>query len=160
MITPEFVYVLMGLMLAGVAVVNFRDRASPKRFTNAAFWGLWAATFIAGPYLPNVVNGLMVIAMVIVMAVGKLAGAPPESTTRAERDASAARWGNRLFVPALAIPAVTLLGTCTLKHLSVNGAPLVDPKQVTLISLGLATVAALAICVVMLRPVASAPVVE
>ena len=42
MITLEFVYMLMGLMLAGVAIVNLRDRASAKRYNNAAFWGLYA----------------------------------------------------------------------------------------------------------------------
>ena len=36
MITLEFVYVLMGVMMAGVAIVNLRDRASKKRYNNAA----------------------------------------------------------------------------------------------------------------------------
>ena len=103
-------------MMAGIAIVNLRDRASAKRYNNAAFWGLYAVTFLAGSHLPNLVNGLIVIAMVLVMAIGKLGGAPAERSTRAEREASAARWGNRLFVPALTIPAVTLLGTFTLKH--------------------------------------------
>ena len=48
MITLDFVYTLMGLMLAGVAVVNFRDRTSPKRYNNAAFWGLYATIFLVG----------------------------------------------------------------------------------------------------------------
>src|SRR6185312_11435418 len=140
----------MGLMFGGVAIVNFRDRSSPKRYVNGAFWALYAITFLVGTHLPNLVNGLLVIAMVVVMAIGKLGGAPPEATTRAEREVSAARWGNRLFVPALAIPAVTLLGTLTLKSVSIGGAPLVDAKQVTLISLGLATVVALVVGVVMI----------
>ena len=160
MITLEFVNVLMGLMMAGVAIVNLRDRTSPKRFNNAAFWGLYAVTFLAGSYLSDFANGLVVIAMVLVMAIGKLGGAPAEATTRTEREASAAKWGNRLFIPALTIPAVTLLGTLTLKRLSFNGVPLVDPKQVTLISLGLATVIALAVGMLMLRPSLRAPMVE
>lgn len=160
MITFEFVNVLMGLMMAGVAIVNLLDRTSRKRYNNAAFWGLYAVTFLAGSYLPNFVNGLVVIAMVLVMAIGKLGGAPPEASTRAERETSAAKWGNRLFIPALTIPAVTLLGTLTLKRLSFNGTPLVDPTQVTLISLGLATVIALIVGMLMLRPPLRAPIVE
>ena len=160
MITLEFVNVLMGLMMAGVAIVNLRDRTSPKRYNNAAFWGLYAVTFLAGSYLSDFANGLVVIAMVLVMAIGKLGGAPAEATTRTEREASAAKWGNRLFIPALTIPAVTLLGTLTLKRLSFNGVPLVDPKQVTLISLGLATVIALVVGMLMLRPSLRAPMVE
>jgi uncharacterized membrane protein len=160
MMTLEFVYALMGIMLAGVAIVNLRDAASPRRYNNAAFWGLYAITFLAGSRLPNLLNGAIVIAMVLVMAIGKLGGAPAERSTRAEREASADRFGNRLFIPALTIPAVTVLGTLTLKYAVVNGTPLVDPKQVTLISLGLATVAALLVGVVMLRPPATAPIVE
>jgi uncharacterized membrane protein len=160
MITLEFVNVLMGLMMAGIAIVNLRDKTSTKRYNNAAFWGIYAVTFLAGSYLPNFVNGLLVIAMVSIVAIGKLGAAPPEQTTRAEREASAARWGNRLFIPALTIPGVALLGTFTLKGLHVNGVALVDPKQVTLISLGLATVAALIVGIVMLRPPPTAPIIE
>ena len=160
MITLEFVNVLMGIMMAGIAIVNVRDTTNRKRYNNAAFWGLYAVTFLAGSHLPNFVNGLLVIAMVLIVAIGKLGVAPGEQTTRAEREVSAAKWGNRLFIPALTIPAVALLGTFTLKGLQVNGAPLVDPKQVTLISLGLATLVALIVGMVMLRPPASAPIIE
>jgi uncharacterized membrane protein len=160
MITLEFVNVLMGLMMVGIAAVNLRDKTSAKRYNNAAFWGIYAVTFLAGSYLPNFVNGLLVIAMVTIVAIGKLGAAPPEQTTRAEREASAARWGNRLFIPALTIPAVALLGTFTLKSLHLNGVALVDPKQVTLISLGLATVVALIVGIVMLRPPPAAPIIE
>jgi len=160
MITFEFVNVLMGLMMAGVAIVNLRDRTSAKRYNNAAFWGLYAVTFLAGSFLSDFMNGLVVIAMVLVMAIGKLGGPPPEASTRVQREASAAKWGNRLFIPALTIPAVTLLGTLTLKRFSINGTPLVDAKQVTLISLGLSTVVALIAGMLMLRPPLRAPMVE
>jgi uncharacterized membrane protein len=160
MITFEFVNVLMGLMMAGVAIVNLRDRTSAKRYNNAAFWGLYAVTFLAGSFLSDFMNGLVVIAMVLVMAIGKLGGPPPEASTRVQREASAAKWGNRLFIPALTIPAVTLLGTLTLKRFSINGTPLVDAKQVTLISLGLSTVVALIAGMLMLRPPLRGPMVE
>ena len=146
MITLEFVYVLMGVMMAGVAIVNLRDRASKKRYNNAAFWGMYAVTFIAGSRLPSFVSGLLVIGMVVIAAIGKLGGAPAERTTRADREASALKWGNRLFIPALTIPAVTLLGTLTLKNMHVNG--------------GFSTVAALAVGMAMLRPPAKAPIIE
>jgi uncharacterized membrane protein len=160
MITVEFVYILMGLMMAGVAIVCFFDKSSPKHYNNAAFWGLYAVTFVASPHLSNFVNGLIVIAMVAIMAIGKLGGAPPESATRDEREASSRRFGNTLFIPALTIPAVTLLGTSTFKYLTYHGAPLVDPKQITLIALGLATLVALIVGMVLIRPSLSAPVTE
>jgi uncharacterized membrane protein len=159
-ITLEFVYVVMGVMMAGIAVVNLRDRSNARRYNNAAFWGIYGVTFLVGSHVPNVINGVLVIAMVLIMAIGKLGGAPPEQATPADRELSAARWGNRLFIPALTIPAVTLLGTFTFKYLSLGGRPLIDPKQITLISLGVATVVALLVGMVLLRPAITAPVVE
>ncbi len=160
MITLEFVYVLMGVMMLGIAIVNLRDRSSPKRFNNAVFWGLYGVSFLVGSHLPDFVNGLLVIGMVAIMAIGKLGAAPAEATTRVEREASAAKWGNRLFIPALAIPVFTLLGTLTLKYAHVGATALIDLKQVTLISLGLAIVIALVVGVVMLKPPLGAPITE
>ena len=156
MITLGFVDVLMGLMFGGIAVVNLRDR----RYTNAAFWAIWAETFLFGTRQPPFVSGVLVIAMVVVLVAGKLSGPPPERTTRAEQEEGARRRGNWLFVPALTIPAVTLLGTFTLKYATIGGRPLVDPKQITLISLGAATLVALLVAIVLLRPRASVPMIE
>ena len=156
MITLEFVNVLMGLMFGGVALVNLRDRC----WGNALFWGLWSETFIFGSHQPSFVSGLAVIAMVLVMLTIKLRGAPPERSTRAEQEDGARRWGNWLFVPALAIPAVTLAGTFVFKYIKIGDTPLVDPKQITLISLGVATIVALLPAVIMLRPKASVPLIE
>jgi uncharacterized membrane protein len=156
MITLGFVDVLMGLMFGGIAVVSFRDR----RFGNGLFWALWAETFLFGTRQPPFVSGLAVIAMVVVMITIRLAAPPGERTTRAEQEASARRWRNWLFVPALAIPAVTLAGTFVFKYLKIGNTPLADPTQITLISLGLATLVALVAGVVMLRPKASVPLIE
>ncbi|MEO8335565.1 MAG: DUF979 family protein, partial [bacterium] len=129
MITLEHVYWIMGLLSAGVAIVNFRDPSNSKRYNNAAFWGLYAITFLVGSRLPHFATGCIVIAMVLVASVGKLGQGAGESQTMEQRDASAVRLGNKLFVPALTIPAVTLLGTFLLKGAALNGVPLVDQKQ-------------------------------
>jgi uncharacterized membrane protein len=159
-ITLEHVYWVMGALAAGVAIVNLHDPSNPRRYNNAAFWGLYAVTFLMGSRLPHFASGCIVIAMVLIASVGKLGQGTRASQTPAQREASAARWRNRLFVPALLIPAVTLLGTFTLKGLRINGAPLVDQSQVTQISLGIATLVALAAGYVMLRPPLLAPLHE
>jgi uncharacterized membrane protein len=159
-ITLDHVYWAMGLLLAGVAVENWRDRSNPRRVDNALFWGLYAITFLAGSRLPHFASGCLVIGMALVAGIGKLGQGTRESQTAAQREASSVRLGNRLFVPALTIPAVTLLGTFTLKRAVVGGVALVDPAQITLISLGLATVVALIVGMFMLRPPALAPLEE
>src|SRR5262245_3439818 len=128
MIKVSAVYVLMGLLSAGVAVVSGRDRTNPRRFNNAAFWGLYAITFLLGSFLPDFVNGVLVLLMALIAGIGKLGPVPGENNTKAEREESARRLGNRLFIPALAIPIITILGATLLKSVPVGATTLIDPK--------------------------------
>ena len=146
-------------MMAGVAMVNARDASNPRRINNTAFWGIYAITFLAGSYLPDVVNGFLVSAMVVAVTIRGL-GQGRSAGSTGDREASARRWGNRLFIPALAIPVFTVTGTLMLKRVTVMGLPLVDVKQVTVISLAIATIIALAIGMSMLRPPLAAPIKE
>ena len=160
MITLEHIYWLSGLMMAGVAIVNARDRSNPRRFNNTAFWGIYAITFLVGSHLPDFANGFLVIAMVLVGSIRGLGQGKQESATREERETSARLWGNKLFIPALAIPLITVLGTVLFKRIAIGGVPLVDVKQVTVISLAIATLVALATGMIMLRPPLLAPIRE
>ena len=146
------VYLLAGLAFATFAALSLRDSGNPKRLKNAAFWGLLALSMLAGDRLGDFGNGLLVLALVALAGIGGL-GRSSGGTDLAEREANAARHGNRLFLLALIIPANALAGTLLFKL-----APaLVDPKQVTLVSLSLGVVLALACGLVVLRdrPVAA-----
>lgn len=158
MITLEHIYWLMGLMLAGVAVVNAHDHSHPRWINNTAFWGLYAITFLAGSHLPDVISGFIVIAMVLFASIRGLGQSKHESVTQAERDAGAARWGNKLFWIALIIPAVTVLGNQLFKTTAF--APHFDQKQLTVIALAIATIISLAAGLAILRPPLSAPIHE
>jgi uncharacterized membrane protein len=158
-ITLEHIYWLSGLMMTGVAIVNFRDRSNRRRINNTAFWGIYGITFLIGSRLPDVVNGFLVIAMVLVASIRGL-GQGADLTAAEEREASARRWGNKLFIPALTIPILTVAVTFAFKRFTVNGAPLVDVKQVTVIALAIATLVALAVGMLLLRPAISAPIKE
>jgi uncharacterized membrane protein len=156
----EHIYWLTGAMMAGVAIVNATDSSNPRRINNTAFWGIYAVTFLAGSYIPDFANGLLLIAMVLAASVRGLGQGKGEANSRADREASASRWGNKLFIPALTIPVVTVLGNVFLKRITINGLALVDVKQVTVISLAIATLVALAIGMMMLRPPLLAPIRE
>jgi uncharacterized membrane protein len=159
-ISLEHIYWLTGLMMAGVAIVNWRDRSNPRRINNTAFWGIYAITFLVGSQLHDLTNGFLIIAMVLVASIRGLGQGKQESTTREEREASAQRWGNRLFIPALAIPLFTVLGTVLFKRITLGGVALVDVKQVTVISLAIATLIALSAGMIMLKPPLLAPIRE
>jgi uncharacterized membrane protein len=159
-ITLEHIYWLTGLMMAGVAWINFRDRSNPRWFNNSAFWAIYAVTFLVGTYLPDLVNGFLVIGMVVVASVRGLGQGKNAGPTRTTLEASAQRWGNKLFIPALTVPVLTVLGTFVFRKLQFGGSPVVVLKDVTVISLAIATVVALVVGMLMLRPPLSTPVRE
>jgi uncharacterized membrane protein len=132
MIGLTHVYVLAGALFAIVAAMSAADTENPKRFVNTAFWGLYAVSFLAGDHLSDFGNGLLVLAMASLAAYPGLGIGRPKTTSPEERRALSKKHGNRLFVPSLAIPLVTLTGSFALKSV-----PFVDPAQATLISLAL-----------------------
>jgi uncharacterized membrane protein len=138
-----FVYVVMGLIFSAYAGLS----AARRRFGNAAFWGLVALSFFAGDRIGDFGNGLLVIALVAIAGVKRVRKGVAESV-----GAGRAR-GNGLFLAALIVPAVTVLGTWLFKQFP----DLVDPRQVTLVALTLAVLIALAVCFIWLRPAPSEP---
>jgi uncharacterized membrane protein len=83
--------------------------------------------------------------MALVAGAGLVRPGRAAVVPEAERRASAARLGNRLLVPALAIPAVTMLGAVALKGVHIGARFLLDPNNVTLVSMGCGSLAALAL---------------
>jgi uncharacterized membrane protein len=157
-ITLEHVYFLTGAMFAMFAVGRALDRASPRRWRSAAFWGTYALSFLAGSHLPDLANGLLLMVLVVLAASGLAsadAGAP-----LAERREAAQKNGNRLFVPALAIPVVVLLASVFAKQLHFGNAALLDPGHATLVALMLAVLVALALGYALLRVPLGTPLRE
>jgi uncharacterized membrane protein len=113
--------------------------------SSGLFWGLYALVFLVGDQLPPLWVGVGAVAMALIAGFGGVAGGQHKSPSVAEYSASAKRLGNKLFAPALAIPLVTMIGTLSAKHLSIGGVPLLDPKNTTLVSLGVGCVLSLAL---------------
>jgi uncharacterized membrane protein len=155
MITLEHVYILTGAMGSAFAVLSARDMSNPRRFANAAFWGLLSASFLFGSELGDFENGLLVLALIAAGGFGLMHRGAAATTTPAERAASAQSRGNALFLPTLVIPAVALGGTLFLRN-----SGLVDPKQATLVFLSLGVLIALVGCYAWLRPLPLAPIEE
>jgi uncharacterized membrane protein len=151
MIKVSFVYLLAGLMFAAFALFSALDRNNPKRFGNALFWGLVAVSFLFGDRIGDLANGALVLALALIAGFGLLGRGAPATTSPDERRALAERFGARLFVPALVLPAVIALGVVVVKPLTITGHPVMDPKQATLISLGVAAVLGVATALAMLR---------
>lgn len=145
MISMTVVYWLLGAYFAALAWRGLRDAGNPRRYTIAAFWALLALLLFAADRMPVRAVGVCVIALVLIAGFGGLRMGRYRESTADEKREEAARLGNRLFWPALLIPAITLIGTLGLKHAEWHGAPLFDSANtITLASLAIACLVALA----------------
>jgi len=153
MIGLNFVYVVAGLTFAVFALLSARDATNPKRWGNAAFYALIGTSFLFGDRLGNLGNGVLVVGLVAIAGSGAMGRGSGATTSSEERAGEADRRGNRLFLPALIIPAVALVGTFVFKQLP----GLVDPKQTTLVALTFGTLVAIVANYAWLRPRAATP---
>ncbi|MDR3003051.1 MAG: DUF979 domain-containing protein [Acidovorax sp.] len=141
----QHLYYLVGFVLAVTAVMTLRDASNPKRYSAGLFWALYAAVFLVGEQLPPTWVGVGAVLMAVIAGFGGVAGGRLAPRSDAEYLASAKRLGNKLFAPALAIPLITMAGTLSAKYLVIAGTPLLDPKNATLVSLGVGCVLSLAL---------------
>ena len=155
MITAEWIYWLLGAFFFLVGVEIALDRTHRKRWTNAAFWCLLGASLCYGSFIPRLpawLLGIAVIGMALIAGFGLTGSGDVRTTSEAQRTASAARKGNALFIPALTIPAVTVLVSLGAGRIVIGGRPLLAPESPTLVGLGVATIVALVVALVLLRP--------
>lgn len=146
MIGMTAVYWLLGFYFAALAWRGVRDTANPRRHTTALFWALLALLLFAAEHMPVRVVGGCVVLIALIAGLGGLRTGRYDESTADEKRSEAMRLGNRLFVPALLIPAITVLGTLLLKYVSIGGQPLFDnANTLTLSSLAIACVVALAV---------------
>lgn len=134
----EVVYILTGIVLTIVAIQSFNDKENTKRVGTGLFWLTYAISFIFGKYIPDEINGWMVIFMATIVATKQLGkGSYDESSTEMKLSESK-RIGNAIFVPALLVGVVTfLVGIFT--------------KLGALVGLGIAAVVALLVAVLLTR---------
>lgn len=155
MIDMDVLGVVAGMVPAAIAIDHLCHSGERARWRSVAFWGLFAVTVMAGPVIPDVLSGAMLLCMVGLAAAGLKPG-PVATTSPEERRASAKRFGYRLLWPALCVPIVTLTIALLASDGKVAGVQVIHPRQVTLAALAAGAIAAFAIAAAMLRPPARA----
>jgi uncharacterized membrane protein len=159
-INYTWLYVLAGAIFASFAIGSAMDRTNPRRFGNAAFWGLLTASFWFGDFLGDIGNGVLVLALGAIAGAHLLSRGSKESTTVRERERFSERYRNRLFLPALIIPFTAFVGTLLFNYTPLKVTGLIDLKATTLVLLGLGVIIALLTCYVWLKPPLTAPFEE
>ncbi|MDP9158590.1 MAG: DUF979 domain-containing protein, partial [Pseudomonadota bacterium] len=150
-LTINYLFYLLGVVLVIVAGMIYVDKSHPRRLTAGTFWLVYALIFLIGDWLPANVVGVLVVAMALIAGFGGVTAAKPKMLSDETRRKTAIRLGNKLFVPALTIPVVTVVLTLAASHLVFGGKPLLDPKNVTLIGFGVGCIVALGVACVMTR---------
>ena len=109
-ILGEIFYCIIGLVFVLVGVKALNDPDCKKKVTTAIFWFALAFTFIAGPYVPKQLVGVCILIMAAITAIGGVAQSksdvPEQAAVRAEAD----KLGYTIFVPAICIAAVAVIG--------------------------------------------------
>lgn len=141
----QYLYWLAGVILAITAFMTVTDRSNPKRWTTGLFWGLFAIAFLIGDRLPPVWVGVGVVVMALIAGFGGVGFGQHDNLPDKARRESAGRLKNKLFIPALAIPLVTVIGAVVLKNLKFGDVYLLDPANSTFVSLGIGSLVALAL---------------
>lgn len=149
MIKSEWLFWLAAAFFVVVAVIRMMDKTDRKRVGSAAFWLTLAFTFVYGGKVVDksgsaFVEGLAVLALAVLAGAGFPGKGADRTTTLEQREASAARLRNKLFIPALMIPAVAaVFAIAGMTKFKVGGELLLEDKQATIIGLGIAAVIAL-----------------
>jgi len=146
MLRIEHFYFVLAAFLLYAGWRNLRER----RFMHAAFWSVLALLFGSGELilaatkvgdkLPAQLAGAAVITLALLAA--RMRREHIAETPEAQRRASAARFGHRLFVPALLIPLVTVAIVIGGPKLHLGGFALFAAGNITLPALALAGIIA------------------
>lgn len=149
----SYLYWLAGLILLIVALMSFRDKANPRRITTGLFWGIYGLLFLLGNWTYELVGdkrtvhiavGLAVVGLALIAGFGGVRLGSYHQRTTEERETNAKRLGNRLFLPALAIPVVTVVGVLMFNHIPGLQETLFGPgNHATLVTLFSMTVGSL-----------------
>ncbi|MFZ6654134.1 DUF979 domain-containing protein [Undibacterium sp. TJN19] len=156
LVSINLVFYLIGIIVMLVAFMTVRDSSNPRRYTTALFWFLLGFSFLFGDLMLAVLGktltyrltGVMVLVMAGLAGANLLGAGAHDDSGRAQRlqaSGKLGKLGNKIFIPALTIPVVTVIFTVLLKDLQWGAWYLLDQKNLTLAALTIACVTALAL---------------
>lgn len=105
----EIFYILIGLQFLYTAYRALRSQDKSKSLGTAAFWTILAILFIGGPYIPNAINGLLVLAMGALTLFRQVKIKNIIDVNDEEVERGSAKYGNKLFFPAIVLAVVAVV---------------------------------------------------
>ncbi|WP_226386146.1 DUF979 domain-containing protein [Staphylococcus sp. Marseille-Q1834] len=105
----EIFYILIGLQFLYTAYRALRATDKSKSLGTAAFWTILAILFIGGPYIPNAINGILVLCMGALTLFKQVKIKNIIEVTDKEVEKGSDKYGNKLFIPALVLAVVAVI---------------------------------------------------
>lgn len=146
LLSIQVVFYLIGVIVMAIAYLSVRDLSNPKRWTTGLFWFLFGVGFLFGDVmiaslgkpLTHKIQGMIVLLLALIAGSNLLGSGQYLSKATTNKIAFAEKFGNRLFLPAIAIPLVTVILTLSGKNLQIGDYFLLDQRNLTLACLTIA----------------------
>lgn len=139
----NYFYWLVDAILAVIAIMTFCDQSNPRRYSSGSFWLIYALIFLLGDLLPKTIIGILVICMALIAGLGRVHSSRHSELSPEIRKKEVQRLGYKLFIPALTIPVCAVIFTLFLKNLQIDGRFIFDPKNITIIGVGIGCIVAM-----------------
>lgn len=104
---PEVVFILCGLVSIDCAFRALKNEES--RIPTFIFWFSLGIIFIAGKYVPAYIVGALLVVMGILTATKQVKIGTFKEVSKEEKEASAQKIGNKIFIPAILIGVIAFL---------------------------------------------------
>ncbi len=89
--------------------MSLADGGHPRRLGSSCFWFILGVIFACGHLLPHWLTGILVLVMVGIDGAGCVGRGSSVEATKAEQAEQARRLKDRIFIPVLVIPFVTVV---------------------------------------------------
>ncbi|KAF5067212.1 DUF979 domain-containing protein [Proteiniclasticum sp. QWL-01] len=105
----EVLFIVMGLIAVYTGVKNLTDKTNPSPLGTGVFWITMGVVLAFGRWIPNLVNGILIIIMTLPAILRKVSKGQQNVPTAEQTGASFERIGMKIFLPALAIGFFAIL---------------------------------------------------
>ncbi len=99
----ELIYIFIGLICLYTGIKNFKDKTNKNRIGTAIFWCLLGVVIGFGNWIPNKINGALIITLTLPAIFKKVGTGEKKSIPQEKIQESANKIGIKLFLPALSI---------------------------------------------------------
>ncbi|HBY89443.1 MAG: DUF979 domain-containing protein [Ruoffia tabacinasalis] len=105
----EIMYIVIGLQLLYTAYRVFNDETNPTRIGTTLFWATLGVLFVGGSYIPNIINGVLVLIIGVITLFKQVSIGEIKATPEKEVKENADNTGNGIFLPVMTLAISSLL---------------------------------------------------